>query len=169
MLSQQESDFDPDARFALTWFEQRGFEEGLHGDAETLATAKAISVSGLTDSGIASARAGKVRLIARKDLAPDWDPSADGRLTVWEATQCLIRALEEEGESGAAELAAKPGGLGATARELAYRLHTLCERKGWTEEAIAYNSLVVSWLAISHQAKGLAKGSQGFELTAGSG
>jgi putative DNA methylase len=167
VLSEQESDFDPDTRFALTWFEQRGFDEGPYGDAETLATARAISVNGLTESGIASARAGKVKLIARKDLPSNWAPTADGRLTVWEATQYLIRALEEKGESGAAELAAKLGGLGETARELAYRLYTLCERKGWTEEAIAYNSLVVSWPAISHQAKELAKGSQGFELTAG--
>ena len=147
--------------------EQRGFDEGPYGDAETLATARAISVSGLTESGIASARAGKVKLIARKDLPPNWDPTADGRLTVWEATQYLIRALEEKGEPGAAELAAKLGGLGETARELAYRLYTLCERKGWTEEAIAYNSLVVSWPAISHHAKELAKGHHGFELTAG--
>ena len=108
-----------------------------------------------------------MKLIARKDLPPDWDPTADGRLTVWEATQYLIRALEEKGESGAADLAAKLGGLGETARELAYRLYTLCERKGWTEEAIAYNSLVVSWPAIAHQAKELAKGPEDFKLTAG--
>ena len=30
-------------------------------------------------------------------------------------------------------------------RELAYRLYTICERKGWTEEARAYNGLVVAW------------------------
>jgi putative DNA methylase len=167
VLSEQESDFDADTRFALTWFEQRGFEDGPYGDAETLATARAISVSGLTESGIASARAGRVKLIARKDLPPNWDPSADGRLTVWEATQYLIRALEENGELGAAELAAKLGVLGGTARELAYRLYALCERKGWTEEAIAYNSLVVSWPAIIHLVKDLAKGSSDFELTAG--
>lgn len=167
VLSEQESDFDADTRFALTWFEQRRYEEGPYGEAETLATARAISVSGLTESGIASARAGKVKLIARKDLPANWDPTADGRLTVWEATQYLIRALEEKGEAGAAELAAKLDGLGETARELAYRLYTLCERKGWTDEAIAYNSLVVSWPAITHLAKDLATGSSDFDLTAG--
>ncbi len=165
VLSEQESDFDPDTRFALTWFEQRGFDEGPYGDAETLATARAISVDGLTKSGIASSRAGKVKLIARKDLSPNWDPSADERLTVWESTQYLIRALEEKGEAGAAALAAKLGAMGETARELAYRLYTLCERKGWTEEAIAYNALVVSWPAISQQAKEAARGQEAFSLT----
>ncbi len=163
VLTEQESDFDPDTRFALTWYEQRGFEEGPYGDAETLATARAISVRGLEDSGVAVARAGKVKLIARKDLPADWDPTSDGRLTVWEATQYLIRALEEKGEAGAAELAQKLGGLAETARELAYRLYSLCERKGRTEEAIAYNSLVVNWPAIAQRAK--EQGGSGGEFT----
>jgi adenine-specific DNA methylase len=29
--------------------------------------------------------------------------------------------------------------------KLAYRLYTLCERKKWAKEALAYNALVVSW------------------------
>jgi putative DNA methylase len=30
-------------------------------------------------------------------------------------------------------------------RQLSYRLFTLCERKGWAEEARAYNELIASW------------------------
>ena len=30
-------------------------------------------------------------------------------------------------------------------RALAYRLYTLCERKGWAEDARAYNELITSW------------------------
>jgi len=40
-------------------------------------------------------------------------------------------------------------------RNLAYRLYTLCERKGWAEDARAYNELISSWTAIetaSHEA-----------------
>jgi putative DNA methylase len=33
-------------------------------------------------------------------------------------------------------------------RALAYRLYTLCERKGWAEEARAYNELVSAWSGI---------------------
>jgi putative DNA methylase len=33
-------------------------------------------------------------------------------------------------------------------RSLAYRLYTLCERKGWAEDARAYNELIASWSAI---------------------
>src|SRR5262249_23819252 len=35
-LSKQEGDFDADSRWALTWFEQSGFDEGEYGVAEQL-------------------------------------------------------------------------------------------------------------------------------------
>jgi putative DNA methylase len=149
VLSEQESDFDSATRWALAWFEQNQFSEGAYGQAELLATAKALAVSGLVDAGIVHSRAGKVRLLKRSELPPDWDPTSDGRLTVWEVTQHLIRCLETRGEADTAALKAKIGGLAETSRELAYRLYTLCERKGWAEEAGYYNSLVVAWPAIS--------------------
>jgi putative DNA methylase len=150
VLSEQESDFDPDTRWALAWFEQNQFSEGLYGQAEVLATAKAVAISGLVEAGIVHSRAGKVRLLKRNELSANWDPAADGRLTVWEVTQHLIHCLETRGETETAALKAKVGGLAETARELAYRLYTLCERKGWAEEAGFYNSLVVAWPAISN-------------------
>ena len=30
------------------------------------------------------------------------------------------------------------------ARDLAYRLYTICERKEWADEALAYNGLVIA-------------------------
>jgi len=57
----------------------------------------------------------------------------------------LIRVLEGDGESAAAELVAKLGSNAEIARELAYRLYTMCERKKRTQEALSYNGLVQSW------------------------
>src|SRR5579885_463526 len=148
VLSEQESDYDSETRWALAWFEQYQFGEGLFGDANTLANAKALSVEGMQHAGIVSSRAGKVRLLKREELPEDWDPSTTVRVTVWEVTQQLIRMLETKGQDGARELAAKAGSMAETARELAYRLYTLCERKGWAEEAGHYNSLVVAWPSI---------------------
>jgi putative DNA methylase len=149
VLSEQESEFDPDTRWALAWFEQHAFDEGLYGEAEVLATAKALSVSGLAESGILHSRAGKVRLFRREELPEDWNPVMDHRLTVWGVTQHLIRKLDKYGETATSALAEKVGGLAVTARDLAYRLYILSERKGWAEEAGYYNSLVVSWPAIA--------------------
>ena len=66
--------------------------------------------------------------------------------------QVLIRTLQDQGESAAAGLVAQVGGLGETARDLAYRLYTLCERKGWAQEALPYNGLVVAWPEITRLA-----------------
>ena len=77
-------------------------------------------------------------------------------LTAWEATQYLIRSLEEEGgELGAAELLRKLGGIGDAARDLAYRLFNICEKKKWPQEALAYNSLILAWPEITKLAQGI--------------
>jgi putative DNA methylase len=152
VLSELESEFDPDTRWALAWFEQHQFDEGAYGEAEVLATAKALSISHLAEAGLLHSRAGKVRLLRREELPEDWDPSEIGRLTVWEVTQHLIRRLDQKGEAETANLKAKIGGMAEIARDLAYRLYTLCERKGWAEEAGYYNSLVVAWPSMASEA-----------------
>jgi len=145
VLAEQEAEFDADTRWALAWFEQHGTDDGPFGDAEMLSKAKNTAVNGLVEAGIISARAGKVRLVSRDEMPGDWDPETDKRLTVWEMTQGLIRALEKEGESGAAGLLRKLGSKGDTARELSYRLFKVCERNAWSKEAVSYNGLVVAW------------------------
>src|SRR5262245_13228190 len=145
VLAEQEGDFDADTRWALAWFEQFGAAEGPFGVAETLSKAKNTAVGGLVEAGIVKARGGKVQLIRRDDLPDVWDPAADKRLTVWETTQHLIRTLEKKGEGEAAALLNRLGGVAETARELAYRLYSICERKKWADEALAYNGLVIAW------------------------
>lgn len=151
-LAEQEGEFDTDTRWALAWFEQHQFNEGLYGDAETLSKAKNTAVKGLEDAGILNAKAGKVRLLRRDELPGSWNPAKDSRIPDWEATQHLIHALDKKGEAGAATLLAQLNGQGETARDLAYRLYSICDRKGWTQEAIAYNSLVISWSEIARLA-----------------
>lgn len=152
ILAEQEADFDPDTRWALLWFEQSGFEPGSYGAADALATAKNVAVTRLVEAGIIVSGQGKVRLLPRDELPESWDPLRDKRLTVWETAQHLIRALEAGGEVEAAELLRKVGGIGDAARELAYRLFAICERKKWAKDAIAYNTLVVAWPEIARLA-----------------
>jgi putative DNA methylase len=127
-------------------------QDGPYGEAESLATARNVSVRGVEEAGILESRASKVRLLSRERLAEDWDPATDKRLTDWEIVQHLIRALDKEGEQGAARLLARVGERGQSARDLAYRLYGICDRKKWAEEALAYNSLVTSWPEITNLA-----------------
>ena len=152
-LVQQEGDFDADSRWALAWFEQSGFEAGDYGVAEMLSKAKNTSVAGMVDAGILASKAGKVRLLKPEELPPDWDPTTDTRLTAWEMVHHLVRALEAGGENAASELAAHLGAKAEVARELCYRLYTLCERKKRAAEALSYNALVQSWPEITRLAR----------------
>ena len=152
-LAEQEGDFDSDSRWALAWFDQCGFAEGEFGVAETFATAKNTSISGLADAQILTAKRGKVRLLKPSELATDWDPETNSRLTAWEVVHHLIRVLEGGGENAAAELVTKLGAKAESARELAYRLYTLCERKKRADEARSYNGLVQSWPEITRLAR----------------
>jgi putative DNA methylase len=151
-LAEQEGDFDADTRWALAWFDQDGFGESEFGVAETLSKAKNTSIQGMSDAGILESTRGKVRLLRPEELPADWDPATDPRLTAWEVVHHLIRALETS-EGAVAELVAKLGSKAEVARELAYRLYVLCERKKWTSEALAYNGLVQSWPEITRLAR----------------
>jgi len=143
-----EDDFDADTQFCLHWFEQYGWREARFGEADTLARAKGTSVEGVRQSGVLLAAGGVVRLLRWADYAAAWDPRQDARLPVWEVLHRLIRVLEQEGEQAAGALLAAVGSKIEPARQLAYRLYTLCERAGWAEDARAYNTLVTSWPAL---------------------
>ena len=153
VLAEQEGDFDADSRWALAWFEQHGFDAGEYGVAETLSKAKNTSVGGLAEAGIVESKAGRAWLLKPAELPADWDPMHDSRLTAWEMVHHLIRVLEAGGETAASALTAKLGTQAETARELCYRLYTLCERKKRAAEALSYNGLVQSWPEISRLAQ----------------
>lgn len=145
-LAEQEGDMDGDSRFAVAWFEQYGYKEEAFGAADVLARAKNTSVDGLVNAGILRAAAGKVQLLTWQEMDPGWDPQTDRRPTVWEATHHLVERLNVHGEEGLALLLARmPAALAANARDMAYRLYSVCERKGWADYAREYNALVVSW------------------------
>lgn len=152
VLAEQEGDFDADTRWAVVWFDQKGFDAGAFGEADVLARAKNTSVAGMVEAGIVASRAGTVRLLRPEELPVDWDPVGDPRLTVWEVVHHMVRALESDGETAAGVLMAKLGRSAEVARELAYRLYTICERRKRASEALSYNGLVQSWPEIARLA-----------------
>ena len=143
-----EDDFDADTQFCLHWFEGMGWAVGKYGEADVLARAKGTSVGGLTTAGVLESNGGQVRLFRWREYPTDWSPEDDQRKAVWEMLHHLIRALNAEGESSAGTLLARMMDKAEPIRALAYRLYTLCERKGWAEDARAYNELITSWQSI---------------------
>ena len=164
VLFEQEGDFDADSRFCIKWFTQFGWNDASAGQADDLSRATNTSVERLTRGGIFRAVAGKARLISPGGLSDGWNPETDEVVSDWEVTVRLGHTLQTEGISRAASLMAAAGSRVDldTVKELAYLLYAVCEKKGWTESAILFNSLGTSWsevFAASRQAA--ASGSSG--------
>ena len=155
ILDGEEAELDAPTRFALTWFSQHGYSPAKSGDADNLARAKNTSLEGIEESGVGAARAGEFRLYERSELAEGWSPMSDTRLTVWEATQYLVLALERS-QSDAAALLQRLGGYGDRARQLAYLLFQKASDNGWAAEAGVYNGLITAWPSLRAAEVGVA-------------
>ena len=144
ILGEEDAHYDPETRFCIDWFQAFGTGDGKSGDAIGMANAYNLGLADLEVAGVFYAKGGVARLLKRTELPDDWHPRSDKRLTHWECAQHLIRVLDAEGGGGvvAAKLmAAMNPEDAAAARSLAYRLYDICEKKGWAQEAQAYNLL----------------------------
>jgi putative DNA methylase len=141
-------DFEPDTQFCLSWFDEHGWDAAPFGRADVVARAKGTSVAGLSHAGVVDSRSGKVRLLRPAEYPAEWRPASDSRIAIWEILHHLIRTIRSEGESGAARLLVDVRSKSEAVRQLAYRLYTLCERRGMAEDARAYNELITSWTAV---------------------
>lgn len=163
-LTEAEGDMDADTRFCVAWFEQYGMDERPYGEAEVLFTAKATSFDGVERAGVLVGGGGKVRLRRRDELEAAWNPATDDRIADWECVQHLVDAMTGESRGGVKEAARLAAAMGPVrmerARSLAYRLHAVSERNGWTAEALAYNVLATSWPQIQSAMAELRDGEQ---------
>jgi len=119
---------------------------------------KGTSVDGVDEAGVIEAGGGKVRLLTVKEYPTNWDPAKDKRIPVWEACHHICRIIQES-ESAAGELLSNFPEKAEPIRQLAYRLYTICERKGWAQEAGFYNNLITSWHAIVEESRKVSKAS----------
>ena len=149
-FNEQDSELDANSRFCVDLYTQNAFNNLKFGDADTLARAKNTSVAALAAKGVLSAEKGIVRLLTREELPEKVDPREE---SIWLLCQQLTRAMETGGVEACAQIVAPMLGSNAErAKDLAYRLYTLAERKGWTQEGYAYNALVVAWREIQSRA-----------------
>ena len=149
-FNEQDGELDRDSRFCVELYTQSAFNDMKFGDADTLARAKNTSVAALASKGVLYAQKGTVHLMSREELSSHI--SLDESL-IWLLTQQLTKAMETGGIESCAQFVAPMFGSNAEhAKSLAYRLYTIAERKGWAQEAYAYNSLVIAWPDIQSRA-----------------
>lgn len=159
VLSDQEGDFDAATRFAVSWYRQNGYKTGRFGDADNLARARNTSVETMARAGILTSVANKVVLLAPSEMPPDYDVVDDDHVGAWEVLHHLIAILQRDGVPAAgaflADARERPDGAVDTelVKELAFLLFSIAEKNGWTQDALAFNTVATSWPEILHSAQ----------------
>ena len=149
-FTEQEGALDGESRFCIGLYTQQAFNSMKFGEADVLARAKNTSVERMAARGMLIAERGSVRLLTREELPAQLDMRNPA---LWLLTQQLTRTMDIGGVSSSATLLIEAGdALGEQAKALAYRLFTIATQKKWTQDAFAYNSLVVAWPDIQSKA-----------------
>lgn len=152
-FNEQVGDMDAASRFCVDLYTQNAFNDIKYGEAEILANAKSTSIPMMASHGVVYAKAGIVHLIDRPELPEKVDSRES---CIWLLTQQLTQAMATGGVEACAQILADMFGSGVErAKDLAYRLYTIAERKNWAQEAYAYNALVVAWPDIQARAAAL--------------
>lgn len=142
-LNDQNPDMDMETSLALAMYKERGFNPWPFGDVNTLANAKNTSADNLARIGIAVSGKGEVRLISHKEIA---SYSMGRNFNLWLFTQQTVKAFSDEGYAGIAGMFADLTDEQITRiKALCYQLFSIADKKGWTEEALIYNSMITSW------------------------
>lgn len=161
-FNEQVGDMDSASRFCIELYMQNAFNDIRFGDADILARAKGTSVSVLVNYGVVFAKAGIVHLVERTELP---EKVSYNESNIWLLTQQLTQAMAIGGVEACAKILVNMFGSNADrAKDLAYRLYTIAEQKKWTNEAYAYNALVVAWPDIQSRAASM-KASEPKQMT----
>ena len=151
VLNEQEGDFDASTRFAIAWYRQHGYATGKFGVADDLARARNTAVETMVRDGILTSAAGKVTLLSPSNMPEVYDVVADDRVGAWEVLHHLIAILERDGlpVAGAFLASAQQRSDGAIdtelVKELSFLLFSIAEKSGWTQDALAFNTVATAW------------------------
>lgn len=161
VLAEQDEEYDNATRWAISWYESHGMKEGPYGDAEGYARARNVAVDDLAHDGVVISGRGKVRFVWREEfpaIDATWTPVGND-VSDWTIMQRLAHAVQSGQDAAAAVKAlidrTLPG-RSDTARDLAYRVFNIAERKGWNREALVYNTLVQNWSDVERLSSQLA-------------
>jgi putative DNA methylase len=161
VLNEQEGDFDAATRFAIAWYRQHGYATGKFGVADDIARARNTAVETMVRDGILTSAAGKVTLLSPSKMPEGYDVLADTRVGAWEVLHHLIAFLERDGLPVAGAFLAsaqkRPDGTIDTelVKELAFLLFSIAEKNGWTQDALAFNTVATAWPDVVHAARSM--------------
>ena len=164
-MSHMEGDVSPETRWCIDWFARHGFDPGLFSDADTLTKSTDTAIDSLQHSGLINSHRGRVNLIPPQELSA-WRETVPGeRLSEWLIALQLAGTLHERGAAQASRIMAAVRSRVdlETVRELAYRIYTTADSRGWTQIAVLFLALGGSWRDLELQSR-----EAGYRFTQGS-
>ena len=150
VLNEQEGDFDAATRFAIAWYREHGYATGKFGVADDLARARNTAVETMVRDGILTSAAGKVTLLSPAEHAGGLRRPRRRPRRRWEVLHHLIALLERDGLPVAGAFLAsaqeRPDGAidAELVKELAFLLFSIAEKNGWTQDALAFNTVATA-------------------------
>ena len=147
-----EKSIDPATDFCFIVYEQYGFNDMKFGDADLLARSKNTSVAHIADMELVDSGKGNVSLRDRESIPPFSKKNENP----WLVTQQVVVAFEKDGYEGVSAIFAQlTDAQVSVVKSLCYRLYSIADRKGWSKEGQAYNSLIAGWDATMQKASDL--------------
>lgn len=147
VMGDADSDYDPDTRFAVKWYQAYGWSQQDSGIADQLSRSCGTSPDALVRSSVFEAAGGNARLLRPGELSGEWDPLTDVRTSLWEAAVRLAGVLDAKGVDAVTPMMAHVGQCMPLdqVRGLVFRMYHEAEKRKDTEEAIRFNNLASMW------------------------
>ncbi|WP_240541910.1 DUF1156 domain-containing protein [Bifidobacterium simiarum] len=148
VMGDADSDYDPDTRFAVKWYQSYGWAQENTGMADQLARSCGTSPDALVRGGMFEAAGGKSRLLTPDEMNDEhWHPLRDDRVSLWEACIRMAGILDAKGVDAVAPVMAEAGEIMPldNIRALGFRMYHEAEKRKDTEGAIRFNNLVSMW------------------------
>ncbi len=147
-LGEDGDDYDPATRFAIKWYQGYGWSGQQSGLADQLSMACGTTPGALVDDGIFEAAGGTARLLTPGELSGEWNPAKDAHTDLWEAAVRLTGVYATGGADAVVQLLAEVSqrfpSLDAI-KSLGFRIYHEAEKRGDTDAALQFNSLVSAW------------------------
>lgn len=147
VLGDADSDYDPDTRFAVKWYQSYGWDRQDSGIADQLSRSCGTSPDMLVRSSVFEAAGGSARLLRPAELDGEWNPLTDVRTSLWEAAVRMAGVLDSKGVDAVTPMMAHVGQCMPLdqVRSLVFRMYHEAEKHKDTEESIRFNNLASVW------------------------
>ena len=160
VMGEEDTGYDADTRFAVTWYQAYGWNHQDSGIADQLARTNGTSTGLLESGGILETAGGDAWLRQPQVMTEAWDPTTDVHTSLFEVAMRLTGVFDREGAEATEVAIAKVIGKGIaldSVRALVFRMFHEAEKRDDSACAQLFNALVSMWSELASRARVIAQ------------